>query len=409
MANSPLRQQSSVYALTFEELQNTLGGSGKDFGSMNMDEFLKNIWTAEETQEMTPNLNLSVVNHGNLLKRGSLTLSRTLSQKTVDEVWRELVKENGGHCQNGVKDVNLIKEADLQPQEKPPALHEMTLEAFLQKAGVAGENNQTRTNGRLQNDAPFGDGSSSVFGFKNSNQNTGYHQQAVVTKRKTEVDNLQGVRSSQQPKPQKILPKQAAFNFNTSSNVVKNTQMSNHGNDDFSIIRKTDNPIKTSMVQHDLFTNSNLDTSPSPPSYYAYGQGDVHKRKRSGTLEKVVERRQKRMIKNRESAARSRARKQVKLLSMHRVLLLYLMWYNMHTCVDHSRGFLDAFIVFTVSFIIHLVAYCRAELQCLRCLLSCSPLTNQLVCIMSLIYAFMISSPNPYAHMHSASLSLMSA
>ncbi|PWA78362.1 ABRE binding factor 4 [Artemisia annua] len=311
MTNSPLPQQSSVYALTFEELQNTMGGSGKDFGSMNMDELLKNIWTAEETQEMTPNLNLSVVNHGNLLKQGSLTLPRTLSQKTVDEVWRELVKENGGHCQNGVKDVNLIKEADLQPQEKPPALREMTLEAFLQKAGVVGENNQTRTNGRLQNDAPFGDGSSFVFGFKNSN--TGYHQQAVGTKRKTEVDNLQGVRSSQQPKPQKILPKQAAFNFNTSSNVVKNTQMSSHGND-VSIIRKTDNPIKTSMAQRDLFTNSNLDTSPSPPSY-AYSQG-VHERKRSGTLEKVVERRQKRMIKNRESAARSRARKQAYTLEL---------------------------------------------------------------------------------------------
>lgn len=314
MTNSPLPQQSSVYALTFEELQNTLGGSGKEFGSMNMDELLKNIWTAEETREMTPNLNLGVVNHGNLLKQGSLTLPRTLSQKTVDEVWRELAKENGGHCQNGVEDVDLIKEADLQPQETPPALREMTLEAFLQKAGVVGENNQTRTNGRLQNDASFGDGSSFVFGFKNSNQNTAYHQQAVGTKRKTEVDNLQGVRSSQQPKPQKILPKQAAFNFNTSTNVGKNTQMRSHGND-VSIIRKTDNPIKTSMVQRDLFTNSNLDTSPSPPSY-AYGQGGVHERKRSGTLEKVVERRQKRMIKNRESAARSRARKQAYTLEL---------------------------------------------------------------------------------------------
>ena len=34
-------------------------------------------------------------------------------------------------------------------------------------------------------------------------------------------------------------------------------------------------------------------------------------RKHSGAEEKVIERRQKRMIKNRESAARSRARKQV--------------------------------------------------------------------------------------------------
>jgi len=40
--------------------------------------------------------------------------------------------------------------------------------------------------------------------------------------------------------------------------------------------------------------------------------GGVRGRK-SGTVEKVVERRQRRMIKNRESAARSRARKQVNL------------------------------------------------------------------------------------------------
>ncbi|KAM1013363.1 hypothetical protein ACFX1X_043844 [Malus domestica] len=44
--------QSSIYSLTFEELQNTIGGPGKDFGSMNMDEILKSIWTAEETQNM---------------------------------------------------------------------------------------------------------------------------------------------------------------------------------------------------------------------------------------------------------------------------------------------------------------------------------------------------------------------
>ena len=35
-----------------------------------------------------------------------------------------------------------------------------------------------------------------------------------------------------------------------------------------------------------------------------------------GVVEKTVERRQKRMIKNRESAARSRARKQVRSLSL---------------------------------------------------------------------------------------------
>ncbi|GJU06528.1 abscisic acid-insensitive 5-like protein 7 isoform X1 [Tanacetum coccineum] len=323
MANWPLPQQSSIYTLTLEELQHTLGGSGKDFGSMNMDELLKSIWTAEETQEMTPDLNLSIVNHGILQKQGSLTLPITLSQKTVEEVWKELVNENGGHGRNGFKNVDLINESNLQPQERQPTLGEMTLEMFLQKAGVAVENNQAQTNGRLRNDGLLGDGRSGfVFGFKNPNQNQGFHQQAVATKSKNKVDNLQGVRYFQQPKPQKILAKQTAFNFNTSLDVVKNTQLGSHGNE-VAIIGKTDNPLKTCMVQADLFPNSNLDTSPSPASY-AYGEGGVHDRKRTGTLEKVVERRCKRMIKNRESAARSRARKQVKFLNIHMAYILEL-------------------------------------------------------------------------------------
>lgn len=293
--SSRFTQQSSIYALTFDELQNTLCGSGKDFGSMNMDELLKNIWTSEETQAMTPNSNLGIGSNGNLQKQGSLTLPRTISQKTVDEVWRELVKENGGF-----KDVNLVKEPNLLPHEKLPTLGEMTLEDFLQKAGVVPENIQTQPNGSL-----FGD----VLGFKNLKQNQGFHQQAVVTNSKNEVDNWQGVGSySHQSKPQNILPKQAGFNFTSSLNLVTNPKT-----DRVSIIGKMDHPS-------DLFPNSNLDTSPSPPSY-AYGETGVHERKRGATFEKGVERRRKRMIKNRESAARSRARKQVNFLNIHYSIL----------------------------------------------------------------------------------------
>ncbi|OMO74087.1 hypothetical protein CCACVL1_16966 [Corchorus capsularis] len=50
LGNFPLARQSSIYSLTFDELQSTFGGLGKDFGSMNMDELLKNISSAEETQ-----------------------------------------------------------------------------------------------------------------------------------------------------------------------------------------------------------------------------------------------------------------------------------------------------------------------------------------------------------------------
>ena len=41
-----------MHSLTFDEFMNNMGGSGKDFGSMNMDELLKNIWTTKEVQTM---------------------------------------------------------------------------------------------------------------------------------------------------------------------------------------------------------------------------------------------------------------------------------------------------------------------------------------------------------------------
>ena len=50
MGGFPLARQDFVYLLTLDEFQNSLGDPGKNFGSMNMDEFLKNIWTTEEIQ-----------------------------------------------------------------------------------------------------------------------------------------------------------------------------------------------------------------------------------------------------------------------------------------------------------------------------------------------------------------------
>ncbi|KAL4581193.1 hypothetical protein LXL04_017403 [Taraxacum kok-saghyz] len=237
---------------TFDELQNTCSGNGKNLGSRNMDEFLKNIWTPEETQSMTSSSNLGII--GNLQKQGSLTIPRTVSQKKVDEVWRDLLKENG--------DVGLIKE---------PTLGEMTLEDFLHKSGAIAENDKTHVI-----------------------QNQGFHQDSVFTDGKN--DNLR-----------KILPKKSDFDFRSS---VNNDRISSRENG-FSINGKIDHLLKTDYPS-ELYQNSKFDTSPSPsPSY-----GGGHGRKRSGTVEKVVERRQKRMIKNRESASRSRARKQAYILEL---------------------------------------------------------------------------------------------
>ncbi|PWA59504.1 hypothetical protein CTI12_AA386920 [Artemisia annua] len=221
-----LARQGSIYSLTFDELQNTMGSIGKDFGSMNMDELLKSIWNAEEVQTTGPNTGNGaqeggVVDGGaNIQRQGSLTLPRTLSQKTVDDVWREISKEY-----TGFGEPNL-------PQRQQ-TLGEMTLEEFLVKAGV----------------------------------------------------------------------------------VREEAELANKPNDNglFSNLTNNQNPpvtvsVGSPAVSSDGMGKNNGDTSSVSPSPYEFS-GVVRGRK-SGTVEKVVERRQRRMIKNRESAARSRARKQ---------------------------------------------------------------------------------------------------
>ncbi|XP_078432489.1 bZIP transcription factor TRAB1-like [Wolffia australiana] len=219
--SSGLVRQSSVYGLTFEEFQNSLGPS-KDFGSMNMDELLKSIWTAEEAQTMA-----ALSGATGLQRQPSLTLPQTLSQKTVDEVWKDMFKEGG---------------VFMQPQQaiqKQPTLGEITLEEFLVRAGLVRDDTQRVVS----------NGGSLVFG-----EASGGVERVTV----------------------------AALG-------------SGYGGGEEGGMR------------------GNEDSSPMS------GGGGVGREREGGGrgrrhggvgLERVVERRQRRMIKNRESAARSRARKQ---------------------------------------------------------------------------------------------------
>uniref|UniRef100_UPI001CB98D75 bZIP transcription factor 23-like n=1 Tax=Erigeron canadensis TaxID=72917 RepID=UPI001CB98D75 len=269
LTNWPSPQKSSMDMMTFDELQKTFAEGGKDSGSMDMDEFLKNIWTSEETHAMTQNSDC-VKSIGNMQKQGSLIVPGILDKKTVYlQKTVDLHKENGG-CE----DMDLIKEPNLQPQEEQLTAGEMTLEVFLRKT-AAQQNSQVLPNGRL-----FGDYSNSVFGFINKNRNQGFYQEADHTETKIDV------------KRQKFLPKQAAINLTSSVSPVNEVPKR----------EKIDNLSY-------LSPSSYFDSSPPPPSS-AYGEGGFIEKKRSAILERVIQRRSKRMIKNRESAARSRARKQ---------------------------------------------------------------------------------------------------
>ncbi|KAI3513108.1 hypothetical protein L1887_20434 [Cichorium endivia] len=306
-----LARQGSIYSLTFDELQNTMGSIGKDFGSMNMDELLKSIWNAEEVQTTgtTTGVQEGGVDGGASIQRqGSLTLPRTLSQKTVDEVWKDISKEFSGFGQPNL------------PQRQQ-TLGEMTLEEFLVKAGVVREEAQlpskSNNNGLFpnltnpQNNSGFG-----AIGYQ---QPAGRNNNQIAFQSANLPLNVNGVRSNPQ---QQLFPKQTNLPYGAPMAISNSKQLGSP------VIRNgivgLSDPAMNGMmggmvggvtvavgspaVSSDGIGKTNGDTSSVSPAPYEFS-GVVRGRK-SGTVEKVVERRQRRMIKNRESAARSRARKQ---------------------------------------------------------------------------------------------------
>ncbi|CAN4122669.1 unnamed protein product [Withania somnifera] len=338
--------------------------SGKDFGSMNMDELLKNIWSAEESHTMGgTGINVQEVGvpGGHLQKQGSLTLPRTLSQKTVDEVWRDMSKEHGGG-----KDGNSVGVPPNMPQRQQ-TLGEITLEEFLVRAGVVAENAQfvakSNNAGGIFADLSYaGNNTGLSFGYQEDNRNTGLMAGSIPNKNGESVIrsanlplNVNGVRSTQhqlrpqqlqqnqqaqpqqqpQPQHQPIFPKQPALPYG-SPLAIPNSGLGSPGvragmagiadpSLNFNFIQGTSImgggvsmaglgaggvTVATASpgVPSDGLGKSSGETPSVFPVPYVFN-GGLRGRKYS-TVEKVVERRQRRMIKNRESAARSRARKQ---------------------------------------------------------------------------------------------------
>ncbi|KAI3785477.1 hypothetical protein L1987_44595 [Smallanthus sonchifolius] len=275
--NFPLARQGSIYSLTFDELQTTMGSIGKDFGSMNMDELLKNIWNAEEMQTIGNKSNNTAggVHDGtggtNLQKQGSLTLPRTLSQKTVDEVWRDLSKEyNAGFGQPDFS-------------QRQQTLGEMTLEEFLVKAGVVREETQLANQISFQSGVRSAQNQTPPLFPKQTNLGYGGPPpMAIPTSNQSVISNL----VSGGVLPGGMGP-MAGLGVNGGVTVAAGSP----------------------AVSSDGLVKSNGgDTSSVSPAPYVFNGG--FRGRKNGAIEKVMERRQRRMIKNRESAARSRARKQ---------------------------------------------------------------------------------------------------
>jgi ABA responsive element binding factor len=282
------RQGSSVYSLTFDEFQSALGGPGKDFGSMNMDELLRSIWTAEESHAITganPGTNttsssLVAPPDQPIQRQGSLTLPRTLSQKTVDEVWRDMIYFGGNPSSASAA------AAPPSPAQRQQTLGEVTLEEFLVRAGVVRE------------DMPPGPPPISA-----------------------PPPPPQPTARPQQPQPQMLFPPTNMF-----APMVNPLSLSMAG--PFGVNGGGGPNVEVSPRPgmsngYGGMDGLNLSSLSPPPMPYVFN-GGLRGRK-PPAMEKVVERRQRRMIKNRESAARSRQRKQVNTTIPVAIVMLLLL------------------------------------------------------------------------------------
>ncbi|VAH65995.1 unnamed protein product [Triticum turgidum subsp. durum] len=154
-------RQSSIFAPTLDELQYSMCEAGHNFGSMNMDEFMSNIWNAKEFQEATGGVLVGMevapvvgadggrggedAGGSNQARQESFSLPPPLCRKMVEEVWAEINRETRlVHSQP-----QSARPSPLIPVEPPAGngggvaaneqrgtLGEMTLEQFLVKVGV---------------------------------------------------------------------------------------------------------------------------------------------------------------------------------------------------------------------------------------------------------------------------------
>lgn len=263
--SNPLARQGSLYSLTLDEVQNQLGDLGKPLSSMNLDELLKTLWTAEAINQVGegvdggPAVQLPGQSSSGLSlnQQSNLMLSMDLSKKTVDEVWQDI--------QQGQKRSSL---------DRKTTLGEMTLEDFLVKAGVVSD-----SAGGKKILGPVAAGGADATLMSQHSQWMNYQMSSVHPQQQ-----------------QSMLP---VF---MSSHPAQQT-MTLGGN-----------PIMDTAYPETQMTMS------SSPLMGTLSDTQTPGRKRvapDDIAEKSVERRQKRMIKNRESAARSRARKQVHFLTFN--------------------------------------------------------------------------------------------
>lgn len=336
-----LGRQSSIYSLTLDEFQHTLCDSGKNFGSMNMDEFLTSIWTAEENQainsshynsnsnsnsnnnknddnQSNANLTLGEVSsekglakEPSLARQGSLTLPEQICRKTVDEVWSEIHKGQQVLQQHKSNNDNSVQNPDSGPRQ--PTFGEMTLEDFLVKAGVVREPAPATVT-----PPPPPQPQQQQYGMYHNNPNVATSFVAGASSTAAAGGVVPAYQTLPQGSP--AVGEPLGYSANGKRNggyqppppppaVCYGGRVVNGGGG-YAPPPPLGLAAPVSPVSSDGMCTSQVDNA---ASQFGLDMVGLRGRKRiiDGPVEKVVERRQRRMIKNRESAARSRARKQV--------------------------------------------------------------------------------------------------
>ncbi|CAN6346390.1 unnamed protein product [Urochloa humidicola] len=251
-----LARQGSLYNLTLDEVQNHLG---EPLLSMNFDDLLKTVFP----DSVDPNGTVTGKPDpaSSLQRQGSIMMPQQLSKKTVDDVWKGI--------QDGPE--TSAMEGGRHRRERQPTLGEMTLEDFLVKAGVVPEG--------LMRDSDFLPGNMDTVGRN------------VMAAGTSSLNS--GAQWLQQYQQQTLDSKQPSLLGSYMANQLAPQPLS----------------IAPGAMVDSIYSNGQI----TSPTLSAFSDPQTPGRKRGASVEvvdKVIERRQKRMIKNRESAARSRARKQ---------------------------------------------------------------------------------------------------
>ncbi|KAF2296786.1 hypothetical protein GH714_001955 [Hevea brasiliensis] len=252
-----LARQGSLYNLTFDQL----GHVGKPLNAMKLDELLKNVISLEEGQ-LLHNVNhssssssSSSVSASVPFFLGNFDLNGRLTEKTVDEdVWKDIVHQEHVNAKE--------KESRIQQQ-----IGETTLEDFLVRTGVINIENQNALNPQ-----PI----------------MAIDPMVVVSQQADWLQLQMAAVQRQQQQQMTVLDS----NFHVSEPSV------------------FENPVIDVGYSENQLGMTMQAPAMSATSSESQAAAEKNRRYSNEMMEKTIERRQKRMIKNRESAARSRARKQ---------------------------------------------------------------------------------------------------